>query len=80
MTPYVPVDPATRGHPESPLLCTTKSTGTLATELRGMGHQISERTVATLLKQLGYSLQAMRKTKEGAIPNTDDSLAPESII
>jgi transposase len=59
------VDPATRGHPESPLLWTAKSTATLATELRGMGHQISERSVATLLKQLGYSLQAMRKTKEG---------------
>lgn len=59
------VDPATRGHPESPLLWTSKSTAKLAAELRAMGHQISERSVATLLKELGYSLQAMRKTKEG---------------
>lgn len=59
------VDPVTRGHPESPLLWTAKSTATLAEELKKMGYQISDRSVATLLKQEGYSLQAMRKTKEG---------------
>lgn len=59
------VSPATRGHPESALLWTAKSTAKLAAELQAMGHQISERSVATLLKQLGYSLQAMSKTKEG---------------
>jgi transposase len=59
------VDPATRGHPESPLLWTAKSTAKLAAELQAKGHRISERSVATLLKELGYSLQAMRKTKEG---------------
>lgn len=59
------VDPVTRGHPESPLLWTAKSTATLARELQGMGHRISDRSVATLLKEEGYSLQAMRKTKEG---------------
>jgi transposase len=59
------VDPVTRGHPESPLLWTAKSTATLAEELQGMGHQISDRSVAALLKEAGYSLQAMRKTKEG---------------
>ncbi len=59
------VSPATRGHPESALLWTAKSTAKLAAELQAMGHQISECSVATLLKQLGYSLQAMSKTKEG---------------
>jgi transposase len=59
------VDPATRGHPESPLLWTAKSTVKLAEELQRKGHRISERTVASLLKENGYSLQAMRKTKEG---------------
>lgn len=59
------VSPATRGHPESALLWTAKSTAKLATELQAMGHQISERSVAALLKELGYSLQAMSKTKEG---------------
>jgi transposase len=59
------VAPATRGHPESALLWTAKSTAKLAAELQAMGHQIGERSVATLLKQLGYSLQAMSKTKAG---------------
>lgn len=59
------VSPATRGHPESALLWTAKSTAKLAAELQAMGHSISERSVATLLKELGYSLQAMSKTKEG---------------
>ncbi len=59
------VDPATRGHPESPLLWTAKSTAKLAGELRAQGHQISERSVAALLKASGYSLQSMRKTREG---------------
>ncbi len=58
------VSPATRRHPESALFWTAKSTAKLAAELQAMGHQISERSVATLLKQLGYSLQAMSKTKE----------------
>ena len=59
------VSPATRGHLESALLWTAKSTAKLAAELQAMGHPISERSVATLLKELGYSLQAMSKTKEG---------------
>jgi transposase len=59
------VDPVTRGHPESPLLWTAKSTAALAKELQKIGYQISDRSVATLLKENGYSLQAMRKTKEG---------------
>lgn len=59
------VDPVTRGHPESALRWTAKSTAKLADELRVKGHVVSERSVAGLLKKLGYSLQAMRKTKEG---------------
>jgi hypothetical protein len=60
------VDPATRGHPESPLCWTCKSTSKLAQELQHQGHAVSDRTVAHLLKQAGYSLQANRKTREGA--------------
>ena len=60
------VDPATRGHPESPLRWTCKSTSKLAEELRRQQHPVTDRTVATLLKQAGYSLQANRKTKEGS--------------
>lgn len=59
------VDPVTRGDPESPLRWTSKSTEKLATELRAMGHQVSPRTVSSLLHDLEYSLQANKKTTEG---------------
>ena len=38
----------------------------LAEELNRQGHQVSHRLVAELLQELGYSLQANRKTREGA--------------
>jgi transposase len=59
------VDPMSRGDPMSPLRWTCKSTYDLADELTLQGHQISPRTVGTLLKMAGYSLQSNRKTKEG---------------
>jgi transposase len=59
------LDGETRGDPERPLLWTSKSVRKLAAELRGLGHELSYRTVARLLHELGYSLQANRKTKEG---------------
>lgn len=59
------VDPVTRGDPESPLCWTSKSAAKLTKELQDKGHQISPRTVCTLLNELGYSLQANRKTQEG---------------
>jgi hypothetical protein len=60
------VDPATRGHPESPLLWSSKSTSKLAAELGRQGHPVSDRTVAALLRVEHYSLQANRKTQEGS--------------
>jgi hypothetical protein len=60
------VDPATRGHPESPLLWSSKSTSKLAAELARQGHPVSDRTVAALLRAEHYSLQANRKTQEGS--------------
>jgi transposase len=59
------VDPVTRGHPETPLRWTCKSTRKLAAELSRQGHSVSDRTVARLLHDAGYSLQANRKTREG---------------
>jgi hypothetical protein len=47
------VDPATRGHPESPLCGTSKSTSKWAEELQRQGHPVTDRTVATLLKRVG---------------------------
>src|SRR5947209_9938591 len=60
------VDPVTRGHPESPLRWTCKSTAQLAAALTRQGHPASDRAVARLLVEAGYSLQANRKTREGA--------------
>jgi hypothetical protein len=59
------VDPTTRGHPESPLRWTCKSTRKLAAELQKQQHFVCARTVAALLIEEGYSLQANRKTTEG---------------
>ena len=59
------VDPATRGDPKSPLLWTSKSLRKLAEGLRGIGHTIGHNLVGDLLRKLGYSLQANRKTREG---------------
>jgi ABC-type Zn uptake system ZnuABC Zn-binding protein ZnuA len=60
------VEPVTRGDLESPLRWTCKSASKLAAELKAMGHHVSQRTVYSLLGQFGYSLQANRKTQEGA--------------
>ena len=60
------IDPATRGDPESPLRWTSKSTTKLAAALTEAGHPISQRTVCDLLAEMGYSLQSVRKSREGA--------------
>jgi hypothetical protein len=59
------VEPATRGDPRSPLRWTCKSTRKLAAELSRPDRLVSHMTVARLLRQAGYSLQANRKTREG---------------
>ena len=60
------VEPVTRGDPESPLRWTCKSVRQLASQLNKAGHRTSHRMVAELLHAMGYSLQANRKTLEGA--------------
>ena len=59
------VEPTTRGDPMAPLLWTAKSLRRLAAGLRGLGHRICHNVVADLLRDMGYSLQANRKTREG---------------
>jgi hypothetical protein len=60
------VEPTSRGDPMSALRWTCKSTTRLATELNRHGHRVSQRTVCDLLARLNYSLQSVRKTREGA--------------
>jgi hypothetical protein len=60
------VEPATRGDPQAPLLWTAKSLRHLAAGLRALGHRIGHNVVGDLLRAMGYSLQANRKTREGS--------------
>jgi transposase len=59
------LESSTRGDPQAPLRWTCKSVRQLTAELGRMKHQVSRQVVADLLHQLGYSLQANRKTTEG---------------
>lgn len=59
------LEPVTRGHPQSPLLWTCKSTRNLAEELEKKGYQVSHDSVGRMLEEIGYSLQANRKSREG---------------
>ena len=56
------VEPHTKGDPERSLLWTNKSLRTLETELAREGFKASHRAVGEMLKMLGYSLQANKKT------------------
>jgi hypothetical protein len=60
------IEPLTRGDPESPLRWTSKSARKLATELTNLGHKVSPQKITVVLKEMGYSLQGNRKTREGA--------------
>jgi hypothetical protein len=60
------VDPVTRGDPESPLRWTCKSVRLLAEELQREGQAVSYQTVAELLHEMDYSLQANQKRLEGS--------------
>jgi transposase len=59
------VDPETRGDPMSLLVWTTKSTRNLAGALTRTGHPVSDRTVARMLRGMGFSLQGNAKVVEG---------------
>ena len=56
---------STAGEPQSPLRWTSKATRTIAEDLSRRGHPIGAVTVGRCLADMGYSLQANRKTKEG---------------
>ena len=67
------VDPATRGDPMAALKWTSKSLSHIVSELSRQGYKTSATTVSKLLQQeLGYSLQALQKIREGsAHPDRD---------
>jgi Rhodopirellula transposase DDE domain len=66
------LEETTAGDPMSALLWTNKSTQSIAAELTRRGHPVSDKTVARCLREMDYSLQLNRKTKEGPQhPNRD---------
>jgi len=60
------VEPATRGDPMRLLLWTSKSLRRLEEALQGLGHSACPHVIADCLRELGYSLQANSKTREGS--------------
>ena len=67
------VDPLTRGDPMSPLRWTCKSRAKLAAAMSKDGWTVSSTTVGRLLHELGYSLQSVRKSREGTShPDRDE--------
>jgi hypothetical protein len=66
------VHPSTRGNPMSFLRWSSKSMAKLAEELVRQGFKVTDDTVGRMLKDIGYSLQAPSKQKEGmAHPDRD---------
>lgn len=65
------VDPLTRGDPQSPLRWTCKSRAKLTEALVQAGWRVSSTTVGRLLHELGYRLQAVRKSREGRSQHPD---------
>ena len=59
------IEPTTRGTPMGPLRWTIKSTARLAGELRKQGYSVGASSVRSMLRELDYSLQGNRKTREG---------------
>ena len=60
------VEPATRGDPMRTLLWTSKSLRHLSKALQARKHSVCPNVIADCLRELGYSLQANRKTREGS--------------
>lgn len=66
------LEETTAGDPLSPLRWTSKSTPRIAVELTRQGYPVSQRTVYEKLREMGYSLQANVKNKEGTAPANRD--------
>lgn len=65
------IDDVTRGDPESQVRWTCKSVRNVEQGLMKAGYSVSYRTVARILNEQGYSLQANRKTSEGKKDHPD---------
>jgi hypothetical protein len=70
------IEDAIRGDPETPLRWVSRSQRRLARSLCERGFAVSQKLVGLLLRELGYSCQANRKTREGTShPDRDAQFA-----
>src|SRR3712207_2472913 len=70
------IEDAIRGDPETPLRWVSRSQRQIARALRERGFEASQKLVGGLLRELGYSCQANRKTREGTShPDRDAQFA-----
>ena len=60
------IEDAIRGDPELPLRWVSRSQRNIAEALRCQGFEVSQKLVGRLLRELKYSCQANRKTREGS--------------
>src|SRR3954465_8357477 len=60
------IEDAIRGDPETPLRGVSRSQRNIAEALRRQGFEVSHKLVGRLLRDLKYSCQANRKTREGS--------------
>lgn len=65
------IDSSTMGDPEKILRWTCKSVRNIESALKKLGYEISYKTVANILHELEYSLQANRKTSESKDDHPD---------
>jgi hypothetical protein len=70
------IEDAIRGDPETPLRWVSRSQRQIARALLARGFAVSQKLVGLLLRELGYSCQANRKTREGTShPDRDAQFA-----
>ena len=71
------LEDAIRGDPETPLRWVSRSQRQIARALLARGFAVSQKRVGALLRELGYSCQANRKTRAGTShPDRDAQFAP----
>ena len=70
------IEDAIRGDPETPLRWVSRSQRQIVRALGERGFEVSQKLVGLLLRELGYSCQANRKTREGTShPDRDAQFA-----
>ena len=65
------IEPHTSGNPMNPLRWVNKSLRILSIQMNKQGHKTSRTLISRLLKNMGYTLQSNRKSKEVSSQDPD---------